>query len=90
MTGKVRNHTLSRFGAAAAVSVIGALPTLLAAGIEEDQTGSVRGETYSNLGQSVSESVGQTMAGSLDRSPTITVQQGAVVMVRVNTDLEIW
>lgn len=90
MTGKVRNHTLSRFGAAAAVSVIGALPTLLAAGIEEDQNGSVRGETYSNLGQSVSESVGQAMAGSLDRAPTITVQQGAVVMVRVNTDLEIW
>lgn len=90
MTGKVRNHTLSRFGAAAAVSVIGALPTLLAAGIEEDQNGSVRGETYSNLGQSVSESVGQAMAGSLDRPPTITVQQGAVVMVRVNTDLEIW
>lgn len=90
MTGKVNNHTLSRFGAAAAVSIIGALPSLLAAGIEEDRNGGVRDSTYSNVGQSVTEPLSEAMSGPLNRAPTISVHQGAVVMVWINADLEIW
>lgn len=90
MTGKVNNHTWARFGSAAAVSIVGALPAILAAGVEDESSGEVSSDTVENIGQNASEAVSQVVATNLNRQPTITVHQGAVVMVRINHDIEMF
>lgn len=86
LSGKVNNHTLARFSAAAAVSIIGAVPTILAAQYD-DETSS---DTAENVGTGLSDAVGNVMADYLRMAPTITVAQGAVVTVRINSDLELF
>jgi len=93
LSGKVRNHTLSRFGAATMVSVIGALPGVLEAAAndgEEEHDSDTLAELYSGIGQGASNALNGTMAGYLNRPPTITLDQGQVVIVRVNHDLELF
>ncbi|MDS9469666.1 TrbI/VirB10 family protein [Paracoccus sp. MBLB3053] len=93
LNGKVRNHTLSRFGAATVVSVIGALPGILEAAAndgEEDDDSDALAEFYSGIDQGASNALSGTMAGYLNRPPTITLDQGQVVIVRVNNDLELF
>jgi len=93
LTGKVNNHSLSRFGAAAMVSVIGALPAILEAAAsdgDEDKDDNNLGQIYAGIGQGASGAVSGVMAGYLNRSPTITIPHGAVVILRVNTDMEIF
>lgn len=95
LSGKVNNHTASRFGSAALVSVIGALPAALgsAAGDDwdkEDRQNDNLAEVYGSIGQNASSAVSDVMSGYLNRPPTITIHQGAVVIVRVNTDLELF
>ncbi|SMO99163.1 TrbI/VirB10 family protein [Paracoccus laeviglucosivorans] len=93
LSGRVNNHTLSRFGAAAMVSVIGALPAVLEAAASGDEDGDDKddpGQLYAGIGQSASGALGNTMAGIINRSPTITIPQGQVVVVRVNRDMEIF
>lgn len=93
LSGKVDNHTASRFGSAALVSVIGALPAALEAaagdGKDEDEDDALA-EIYGSIGQNASTAVSDVMAGYLNRPPTITIHQGAVVIVRVNKDLELF
>lgn len=91
----INNHTASRFGSAALVSVIGALPAALgsAAGDDwdkEDRQNDNLAEVYGSIGQNASSAVSDVMSGYLNRPPTITIHQGAVVIVRVNTDLELF
>lgn len=94
LTGKVNNHSLSRFGAAAMVSVIGALPAILEAaasdGDEDEDDNNQLGQIYAGIGQGASGAVSGVMAGYLNRSPTITIPHGQVVIVRVNSDMEIF
>lgn len=90
MTGKVNNHTLARFGSAAAVSIIGALPDIAVASIEEKDGSETARDAVENIGQDASDALDNVMADYLDIPPTISVDQGAVVMVRVNTDLEMF
>ncbi|MCJ1903025.1 hypothetical protein MR829_22070 [Paracoccus versutus] len=95
MPGHVNNHTLARFGAAAAVSVIGALPAIITAAMEDDDengnsNNDVASTTAANVGQGASTALGNVMQGYLDVPPTISVDQGAVVQVRVNNDLELF
>ncbi|MFG6082668.1 TrbI/VirB10 family protein [Paracoccus litorisediminis] len=93
LNGTVRNHTISRFGTAAMVSMIGALPGILegaVSGGEEDDDTAALAELYSGIGQGASSALSGVMAGSLNRPPTITLDQGDVVIVRVNADLELF
>jgi type IV secretion system protein VirB10 len=86
LPGKVRNHFLQRFGTAALISVIGAVPTLAAEKYDDE----VASETAENLGNDLGEAVNEVMADYLSIPPTISVNQGAVVMVRVDADIEFY
>lgn len=86
LTGKVNSRFGQRFGAAALISVIGALPVIAAAG-----TGS---ETASDVAVNVSEdaadSVNSIVAQYLELAPIITVEHGDIIMVMVTNDLEMF
>ena len=47
-------------------------------------------DTVESIGQDASDALDNVMAEYLDIPATISVDQGAVVMVRVNTDLEMF
>ena len=87
LPGKVRNHFLQRFGTAALISVIGAVPTIAAAEYAED---AVASDTAEDVGSDLGEAVNEVMAGYLSIPSTISVNQGAVVMVRVDADIEFY
>lgn len=84
LPGKVRTHFLQRFGTAALISVIGAVPTLAASRYAENELAS---ETAENVGEDFGGAVSDVMADYLRIPPTISVDQGAIVMVRVDADL---
>lgn len=87
LPGKVRTHFLQRFGTAALISVIGAVPTLAAAKYADDE---VAADTAENVGTDLGNAVNEVMADYLSIPPTISVDQGAVVMIRVDADLEFY
>ena len=87
LPGKVRTHFLQRFGTAALISVIGAVPTLAAAKYADDE---VAADTAENVGTDLGNAVNDVMADYLSIPPTISVDQGAVVMIRVDADLEFY
>lgn len=87
LPGKVRTHFLRRFGTAALISVIGAVPAIAAARYEGDEAAS---DTAENVGNDLGETVNDVMADYLRIPPTISVNQGAVVMVRVDADIEFY
>ena len=84
LPGAVRNHFLQRFGTAALISLIGAVPTLAA---DKYATNEVASDTAENVGTDLGEAVNTVMADYLSIPPTISVNQGAVVMIRVDADL---
>ncbi|MDR7127244.1 TrbI/VirB10 family protein [Pseudotabrizicola sp. 4114] len=84
LPGKVRNHFFQRFGTAALISVIGAVPAIASARYADDEVAS---ETAENVSTDLGEAVNTVMADYLSIPPTISVNQGAVVMIRVDTDL---
>lgn len=92
LTGKVRNHTFARFMGAAAVSAIGGIPAILTAALEsETDTGNRRdswSEAASDVAQNSTSALSEVMQGYLDIPTTISIDQGAVVMVQVNADVE--
>ena len=88
LPGRVDTHALSRFSAASAVSIIGAAPAVLSAAIGENDDDEVTLETVEGVGTNASDTVGSIMKDYIDIPTTISVDQGAVVMVMVNADLE--
>jgi type IV secretion system protein VirB10 len=84
LPGTVRNHFLQRFGTAALISLIGAVPTLAA---DKYAANEVASDTAENVGTDLGEAVNTVMADYLSIPPTISVNQGAVVMIRVDADL---
>ncbi|WP_299593277.1 TrbI/VirB10 family protein [uncultured Tateyamaria sp.] len=86
LPGKVDNHFLERFGSAALISVIGAVPEIVANQSDNETTT----EVIENVGGDFESAVDDVIADYLSIPPTISVDQGAVVMVRVNTDLELF
>ncbi|MBT9247702.1 TrbI/VirB10 family protein [Gemmobacter fulva] len=84
LPGTVRNHFLQRFGTAALISVIGAVPAIASARYSDDEVASDAAE---NVGTDLGEAVNTVMADYLSIPPTISVNQGAVVMIRVDADL---
>jgi type IV secretion system protein VirB10 len=87
LPGTVRNHFLQRFGTAALISVIGAVPDIAAAKYASNEVAS---DTAENVGTDLGEAVNTVMADYLRIPPTISVTQGAVVMVRVDADIEFY
>ncbi|WP_156894463.1 TrbI/VirB10 family protein [Rhodobacter xanthinilyticus] len=85
LSGRVRTHFLERFGSAALISVIGAVPALAAAKYASNE---VAADTAKDVGTDLGNAVGDAMTDYLNIPSTISVDQGAVVMVRVDTDLE--
>ena len=91
-TGKVNSHFFKRFGAAALISTISAIPSLLE---DEDSGGGV---TISTGGTDAATGVADALGGATDAAigkyisipPTITVAQGTRVTVMVDRDLEIF
>lgn len=71
LPGKVRNHFLQRFGTAALISVIGAVPAIAAARYEGDEVAS---DTAENVGNDLGEAVNDVMADYLRIPPTISVK----------------
>lgn len=94
LTGKVRNHTLARFVGAGAVSIIGGLPSIISAALENEsdsgrgKTRSAWSDAASDVSQSATGALSDVMQGYLDMPTTISIDQGAVVMVQVNADVE--
>lgn len=87
LPGRVRNHFLQRFGTAALISVIGAVPALAAAEYADNQ---ITSDTAESVGNDLGEAVNEVMAEYLRIPPMISVDQGAVVMVRVDADIEFY
>ena len=87
LPGTVRNHFLQRFGTAALISVIGAVPNIAAAKYADNEVAS---DTAENVGTDLGKAVNTVMADYLRIPPTISVTQGAIVMVRVDADIEFY
>lgn len=86
LPGKVRTHFLKRFGSAALISIIGAAPAVAAAEVEDENTADV----IEDVGDGFTESLGTVLGDYLTIAPTIYVDQGTVVLVRVDADIEMF
>ena len=86
MTGRLNTHFAERFGSAALVSVVGLAPALLARSGSND----IAADALEQVGQDFSSAMGEVMAHYLQMKPTITLDQGSVVTVIVNGDLELF
>lgn len=86
LPGEVDNHFLERFGSATLISVIGAIPAAVA---KKSDSGATAKATE-NVGKELNGAVKDVISDYLSIPPTISVDQGAVVMVRVNNDLELF
>lgn len=84
LPGTVRTHFLQRFGTAALISVIGAVPAIAAARYDSDEVAS---DTAENVATDLGDAVNDVVADTLRIPPTIIVNQGAVVLVRVDADI---
>lgn len=85
-TGFVDSRFGARFGSAALISLIGALPTV-AAGSTEDETTS---DVLENIGEDLQDSAQSVIGEYLSIAPVIYVDQGSRVTVMVDRDLEIF
>ena len=88
MVSEVNNHFASRFGSAALVSVISAMPLLLSD--DGGESSGVSEDAAANVSASLSGAVGDVMKGYLGQKPTILVHQGSNVSIRVDSDLEFY
>lgn len=85
-TGFVDSRFGTRFGSAALISLIGALPTVAAQNTEDEITSDV----LEGIGEDLQDSAQSVIGEYLSVSPVIYVDQGARVTVMVDRDLEIF
>ena len=86
LPGKVNNHFFERFGSAALISIIGAAPELAASRTDNE----VAQDIAENVGEDFESAVDDVISDYLSIPTTISTDQGAIVMVRVNNDLELF
>lgn len=86
LPAKVRSHFLQRFGSAALISIIGAAPAVAAANIKDEAVS----DAAQNVGDGFTDAVGTVVGDYLTIAPTLSVDQGAIVMIRVDADLELF
>lgn len=85
-TGFVDSRFGARFGSAALISLIGALPTVAADSTDDATTSDV----LENVGEDLQDSTQSVMGEYLSIAPVIHVDQGSRVTVMVDRDLEIF
>ncbi|WP_270731491.1 TrbI/VirB10 family protein [Shimia sp. Alg240-R146] len=85
-TGFVDSRFGSRFGSAALISLIGALPAVAAQNTEDE----IASDVLEGIGEDLQDSAQSVMGEYLSVSPVIYVDQGARVTVMVDRDLEIF
>lgn len=85
-TGFVDSRFGARFGSAAMISLIGALPTVAADSTDNATTSDV----LENIGEDLQDSTQSVMGEYLSIAPVIYVDQGSRVTVMVDRDLEIF
>lgn len=85
-TGFVDSRFGARFGSAALISLIGALPSVAADSTDDATTSDV----LENIGEDLQDSTRSVMGEYLSIAPVIYVDQGSRVTVMVDRDLEIF
>ena len=85
-TGRIDRRLGTRFGSAALVSIISALPAAAAASVEDP----VAAELAEALGEDVEDAAGSVLDQYLAVPPTIYIDQGARITVMVDRDLELY
>lgn len=85
-TGDVDTRFAQRFGSAALISLIGALPAAAAGQIEDDAVA----DATSDIGSDLRDSTQSVMQDYLAIRPVIRVAQGSRITVMVDRDLEIF
>ncbi|MCB2134814.1 MAG: hypothetical protein KDE08_02540 [Rhodobacteraceae bacterium] len=86
LPAKVRTHFLQKFGSAALLSIIGAAPDYAAAQSDREATSDVIQAMGDDLGNATDDAIGDY----LSIPPTLSADQGAVVMIRVDSDIELF
>ena len=86
-SGAVDTRFMARFGGAAAISIIGAAPSVLAQNSTDDEDTI---ETIEDVGDDFSGATANALNDVLSIPPTIYVKQGASVSIIVDRDLEIF
>lgn len=86
LTGRVNNRFLQRFGSAALISVVGAIPILAASNSDSEAANEVAENVSSDLEDNVSSVVQQY----LSLAPIITVEHGEIINIMVSNDLELF
>lgn len=85
-TGIVDSRFGTRFGSAALISLIGALPAVAAQNTEDE----IASDVLEGIGEDLQDSAQSVIGEYLSVSPVIYVDQGARVTVMVDRDLEIF
>ncbi|MFV8559605.1 TrbI/VirB10 family protein [Sulfitobacter sp. SBS6] len=85
-TGFVDSRFGTRFGSAALISLIGALPALAAQNTEDE----IASDVLEGIGEDLQDSAQTVIGEYLSVSPVIYVDQGARVTVMVDRDLEMF
>lgn len=85
-TGRVNSHFAQRFGSAALISLVSAIPRLAANEVDNDRAR----DAAEDIGDDLADATSSVMADYLRIPPTIHVKQGARITVMVDRDLEIF
>ncbi len=86
LPAKVRTHFLKKFGTAALLSIIGAAPDYAAAQSDDEATADVINAMGGDLANATDDAIGDY----LSIPPTLSADQGAIVMIRVDSDIELF
>ena len=86
MTGVVDTRFDERFGSAALISLITALPGAAAAQVENDTSA----EVLEDVGDDLADSTDSVLSDYLAIGPVIYVDQGSRITVMVDRDVEIF
>lgn len=86
LPAKVRTHFLQKFGSAALLSIIGAAPEHAAAQSDSE----ARSDVVRAMGDDLANATDEAIGDYLSIPPTLSADQGAVVMIRVDSDIELF
>ena len=86
VSGQVNNRFGARFGSAALISIIGAVPTIAANEIDDEAAS----DAAEDVGDDLQNATDNVMSDYLSLGPVIYVDQGERITVMVDRDVEIF
>lgn len=86
LTGKVNTRFAERFGSAALISLLGAMPAVAAA----KATDKISSDTAQNVASGLGSASSDAISAYVGLPPVISVNPGAAITVMVDRDLEIY